>query len=202
MKPELYDVYKRVMTKFGDVYLADRPPLCRAINLEEMMGVLDAGQIVCRGYDHYLDSHFIPGDFTHSGVVINRREIIHSIAEGVESIHPMDFVMDCDRFVVLQPSYSPILEVKEIQVSKVVDRAIWHCEHNKTEYDFTFSDDNKFYCHEFSVDCIEKMGLVVAKSHLIFGIWPFKFVRELYLAQNLIDVCKIVYMFNPSGGRK
>jgi hypothetical protein len=37
----------------------------------------------------------------------------------------------------------------------------------------------------------------VNTTHKTFGVWPIKFERDLYLAQNLIDVCRTVYEFNP-----
>jgi len=191
MNEQLFNIYKRVLTKFGDIYMATEPPLCKAKQLEKMLEVIDAGDIICRGYNYYLDSYFIPGAYTHSGLIINKREIIHSIAEGVQSCHPIDFVKDVDRFIILRPNY----EGKTLP--HAVDRAIWHCEHNKTEYDFTFQDETKFYCHEFVCDCLAVTGIEIAKTKKTFGIFPFKFTRDLYLAQNIIDVCDKIYEFNP-----
>jgi hypothetical protein len=180
MKTELYNIWKSFLTWVGDIYMATEPPLCKAKNIEEMMEVIDAGDIICRGYNYYLDSHFIPGDYTHSGIVINKREMIHSIAEGVQSIHPIDFVKDTDRFCVIRPQYSGN------SVHMAIDRAIWHCEANKTEYDFTFKEDGKFYCHEFTADCLEYAGIRIPKFTKVFGVWPFKFERKLYLASSFL----------------
>lgn len=191
MKPELYDKYKKFLTWFGDIYMATEPPLCRAKQIETMLEFINDGDVICRGYNYYLDSHFIPGDYTHSGIVINKREMIHSIAEGVQSIHPIDFVKDTDRFIILRPKY------KNSYPTKAIERAIWHCEANKTEYDFTFKEDGKYYCHEFSVDCINQEGIYIEKTKKEFGVFPFKFERDLYLAQNLIDACPTIYEFSP-----
>lgn len=201
MKTQIYNLYKGLMTRFGDIYFATEPPECRALQIEILMEVIDAGQIICRGYDPYLDGYFIPGDYSHSGVVLNKREMLHSIAEGVKPIHPIDFVMHCDRFIILQPPYSPVNEVRELEIGKVVDRAIWHNEANQTEYDFTFCEDGKYYCHEFTADCLSQVGIDVPRTTKRFGVWPIRFYRELYLAQNIIDVCKVVFEFNPKKGR-
>jgi len=197
MKEQLFNIYKRFLTWIGDIYMATEPPLCKAKQIESMLEVIVDGDVICRGYNYYLDGMFIPGDYTHSGIVINKREMIHSIAEGVQSIHPIDFIKDVDRFIILRPPYDVGLDTHWRTKALAVDRAIWHCEANKTEYDFTFKDDNKFYCHEFTVDCLNQAGIVVSKVHKNFGVGPFKFKRELYLAQNIINVCKIVYEFNP-----
>jgi uncharacterized protein YycO len=197
MNAWLYGQYSRFLTFFGDIYFAHEPPLCRAAQIEAMLEVIDAGDVICRGYNSYLDGHFIPGAYTHSGIVLNRREMVHAVAEGVCSIHPIDFVKDTDRFVVLRPSFPRSADAKNVAVS----RAVWHCELNKTAYDFTFKDDGRFYCHEFTVDCLAAAGIPVGKTHTTFGVWPFMFRRDLYLADNLIKACATVYEFNPQGGR-
>jgi hypothetical protein len=199
MRPEIYAVYKKVLTWVGDIYMATELPLCTAEQIEIMQELIIDGDVICRGYNYFLDGMFIPGDFTHSGIIINKREIIHSIAEGVQSCHPIDFIKDVDRFIILRPRYDVGLDTHWRTKARAVDRAIWHCDYNKTEYDFLFSDDNKFYCHEFTADCLKQAGVIVKKTHKEFGVWPFKFYRELYLAQNLIDVCGVVYEFNPAG---
>lgn len=194
MNAELYELYSEFLTWFGDLYYATEPPKCKAKQLKDMEAVIDVGQIICRGYNYYLDSHFIPGDYTHSGIVIAKDKMVHSIAEGVDYVDPVDFIKDTDRFIILQPIYNMQNEVRKAQIESVVKEAIWHVEH-QTEYDFTFKDETKLYCHEFSVKCVEKAGIIVNKTHMVFGVWPFKFERDLYLAQNLIDVCSVVYEF-------
>jgi hypothetical protein len=193
MTPEVYDKYKEFLTWFGDLYMATKPPLCKAEQIETLVEIIEPGDVLMRGYNYYLDSYFIPGEYTHSGVVINKREVIHSIAEGVQSIHPIDFIKDTDRFILLRPRYVPNL------IHNVVSRAIWHCEANKTQYDFTFKEDGKFYCHEFTADCLAAAGLIVSQTRKVFGVWPFKFERVLYLADNFREVCFVVYEFNPGG---
>jgi uncharacterized protein YycO len=196
MKEFLYDRWKGFLTWFGDIYVATKPPLCTAIQITDLTELMEAGDVVCRGYNYYLDGKFIPGDYTHSGIIINAREMIHSVAEGVQSIHPIDFIKDTDRFILLRPNYAA-----NDKVFLAIDRAIWHCDCNETEYDFTFEEDGKYYCHEFTCDCLAQAGIVVNKTTKEFGVWPCKFKRNLYLAQNLIDTCKTIYEFNPKGGR-
>jgi len=190
MRPELYEQYSKFMTKFGDLYYATKPPLCKAEQIEIMEEVINAGDILCRGYNYYLDSHFIPGAYTHSGIVLNKREMIHFIAEGADSIHPIDFIKDTDRFIVLRPPYQQNLH-------DAVNQAIWHYDYNKTEYDFTFKEDGKFYCHEGVADCLKESKIIINTTLKEFGIGPFKFKRNLYLAQNIIEKCEIIYEFNP-----
>jgi len=197
MNPHIYAIYKALMTRFGDLYFALEPPAVRAEQIEDLTARLSPGDVICRGYDAYVDGYFIPGDYTHSGICINARQVIHSVAEGVCSIHPVDFVKDCDRFILLNPAYPSAAGLKE-----AIDRAIWHVDANQTQYDFTFQDDGRFYCHELTADCLAAGGISIAKTTKSFGVWPFRFTRQLYLAQNLIDACSVVYEFNPDIGRR
>jgi len=194
MKEFIFNRYKKLLTWFGDLYFATKPPLCKAKQIEEMLSIIKAGDIICRGYNYYLDSYIIPGEYTHSGIVINKREMVHSIAEGVQSVHPIDFIKDTDRFIVLRPKYK-----NESYTYSVIDRAIWHIEANNTQYDFTFSDPNKFYCHEFTVDCLNK-GFIFPKTSIKkFGVFPFNFKKRLYLAKDIINISNVVYEFK--GGK-
>lgn len=190
MKIYLYNLWKRFLTWIGDIMLATSPPKCKAKQIEDMLEIIQAGDVLCRGYSYYLDGIFIPGEYTHSGLVINKREMIHSVAEGVESIHPIDFIKDVDRFIILRPVYG------SDKTYDAVSRAIWHCEANDTEYDFTFKEEGKYYCHEFTADCLNSGGIKIDKTHKVFGVWPFRFERDIYLAQNLIDKIKPIYEFN------
>lgn len=190
MKVWLYDRYRAFLTWFGDIYFATEPPLCTALQIEYLLSTIQPGDVVCRGYNYYLDSHFIPGDYSHSGIVLNSREMVHAIAEGIQSIHPIDFVKDTDRFIILRPHYpwGP---------QESINCAVWHADVNNTQYDFLFNDSQKFYCHEFTADCLNAGGVQPKTTHKVFGVWPFRFSRDIFLAQNLIDVSDVLYEFNP-----
>ena len=189
MKEKLFNLWKRFLTWFGDIYFATQPPLCKAKQIERMMEVIKTGDVICRGYTYYLDGYFIPGEYTHSGIVINERGMVHSIAEGVGYIHPIDFVKDTDRFVIIRPRY------KNNNEQQAIERAIWHSDCNNTQYDFTFSDPNKFYCHEFTVDCLNRAKIYPKTSKITFGIGMFKYTKSIYTAKDIISVGSIVYEF-------
>lgn len=190
MNSFIYTIYKQVMTYIGDVMVATKPPATKAKQMFEMRPYLTAGNVICRYYSYYLDSILIPGEFTHSGIVVNEGTIIHSVAEGVQDIHPIDFVKDTDGFIILRPEYQ-----NKTLLKKAVEKARWHLV-NKTEYDFTFSDPRKFYCHEMTVDCLNDGGIyTVSRSIKKFGIFPFRFLMSLYLAENIIGECRTEYVF-------
>jgi len=193
MKEWIYKKYKAFMTWFGDIYCAFKPPLVRANEIRKTLDIIKPGDVICRGYNYYLDSYFIPGVYSHSGLVIDKSNMIHSIAEGVSKIDIIDFIKDCDAFIILRPV------LNENEIEKVINRAMEHY-NNKTPYDFTFKDPNHFYCHEFTQDCLNYGGIEILPSIVEFGIGLFKFNRTIFLAQNLIDALITIYMYNPEKG--
>jgi hypothetical protein len=184
MKEWLYGRYRQFLTWFGDIMVATEPPLVRAEHIITMETILQPGDVICRKYTYYLDSFLIPGEYSHSGFVVGRNLMAHSIAEGVLYIHPIDFIKDCDGFIILRPHY--------VDKGAAIERAIWHVE-NKTQYDFTFKDRKKFYCHEFTCDCLEKGLVTIPQVKKTFGVFPFSFERELYLADQIIENCQVMY---------
>lgn len=193
MKEWLYARYKGFLTWFGDIYCAFEPPLVRANEIRRVLALIQPGDVICRGYNYYLDSYFIPGVFSHSGLVVDAFTMIHAVAEGVSRIDIIDFIKDCDAFIILRPVLSTSDSVK------VLARAFEHLK-NKTPYDFTFKDPNNFYCHEFTQDCLNYGGIEIVPTETEFGIGIFKFKRTLFLAQNLIDALTTVYIYNPEKG--
>ena len=188
MNSELYSVYKRVMTWFGDIMLATSPPKTKAEQILAMAPYLVKGNVICRYYTYYLDGIFIPGEFTHSSIVAGKDKVVHSVAEGVQIIHPIDFVKDTDGFLIGKPDYP------ESGADRAVDRALWHID-NKSEYDFLFNEPNKVYCHELTADCLRYGGIDIMRTKKTFGIFPFQFTKVIYLADNIIRKCRTEYVF-------
>lgn len=189
MKAKLYSIYKRFITFLGDIMVATQPPKTKAEQIIQMQRLIQTGDIVCRKYSYYLDSYLIAGSYSHSGIVISKDEIVHSIAEGVQFIHPIDFIKDTDGFIILRPRYRDDADRR-----KAIDKAIEHL-NNKVEYDFLFNDPVKLYCHELSADCLLAGGVIVSPTMMIVGVFPFSFRMNTFLADNLIVVCDQVYKF-------
>ncbi len=186
---KLYTLYKRFMTWIGDLMVATKPPRVRSKQILEMLNMIQAGDIICRRYTYYLDSYLIPGKYTHSGIVLSQSEVIHSVAEGVGIIHPMDFVKDCDGFVILRPRYAD-----KNHSDKATQQALIYL-NSAMEYDFLFNDPTKLYCHELTANCLLAAGLGCFTSAVSFGWHPFQFDRNVFLAENLMQVSNIVYEF-------
>lgn len=189
MRAKLYSIYKRFMTWIGDLMVATKPPKTKAEQIVAMLSLIEAGDVICRKYTYYLDSYLIPGEYTHSGIVIGKEEIVHSVAEGVQFIHPIDFVKDTDGFIILRPKYATPEDKKN-----AIIKAFEHV-NNKVEYDFTFNDPAKLYCHELTADCLKAGNVMVFPTMMWVGVFPFRFTTTTFLASNLIAVCSQVYKF-------
>lgn len=74
-------------------------------HIRNALDMLEPGDIVLRGYDHYLDGYFIddPLKYSHGAIYVGDGKIIHAIAEGVGYIDALDFML-CDRICILRPA--------------------------------------------------------------------------------------------------
>jgi uncharacterized protein YycO len=183
MRLMLYKVWTKLLTWFGDLYIAFRIPLIKAKNIRRMMEVIKKGDVLLRRYDAYIDNYFIIKEkYTHSGIVVSDKLAVHSISEGVEYIDIIDFIKDCDGFVILRPNYN-----NKKDIEKVVTKAKSLI---GTEYDFLFNNDtSKLYCHELTNFCLAQVEMdVVPKKRRFF--WVKKIV---VIDGDFLDKFEVVY---------
>lgn len=189
MNEFLYKIYTRIVTWIGDIMFATKPPKTTSRQILDLLDIIKPGDVICRKYTYYLDSYLIPGKYSHSGIVINKDKMVHSISDGVSYIHPIDFIKDTDGFIVLRPKY---------ENDEAINKTLLQCEYyidNKIKYDFLFNDPNKLYCHELSCACLGMGGILIFPSSITLGFFPLKFKKIVYLADDLIKKCDIVYKF-------
>jgi hypothetical protein len=140
-----------------------KPPKVKAKHIRECLKLVKRGDIILRGFDHYLDGKFIKGKYSHTGIVINKRTIAHAVAEGVIYIDILDYIKDCDRFIIVR---FPQLNInKSIRFAKKAVK-------EKLEYDFLFSRESKkyLYCHEFGERFLNSGSIhVKTKESIIYG---------------------------------
>ena len=175
----------RLLNLFGDIKLCPYPPFLYyyrgdyyKVSGKDTLDILSKvvpGDILCRGYDHYLDGYFIPGEYTHSGIYIGDGKIIHAIAEGVCECTLIDFVR-CDRVIVLHTDDHMRREVAVERVKSWLDRP----------YDFSFSDgEDAFYCHELSARAYIEYNPQKIVPYL--GFIRMVSMTPKYLAESLIN---------------
>lgn len=172
MKNIFYKPWKRTLTFLGDIMFAIRPPKVRAKHIRDLLKLAKKGDIICRKYIYHLDNYYIPNKYTHSGIVEDDM-MIHSVIEGVERVDVIDFIKDCDGFIILRPSCN---------IEKMIDYA-------KSKIGLPYDvwidgkDDSSFYCHELT-----------AKS-LIAGGFDFE-LKKVILADDIIKLCEVIYESN------
>ena len=106
----------------------------------EVREIIHPGDILIRGYKHYLDGYFIPGNYTHAAMYLGEDEIIHAMTPDVQYIDLIAF-MRCDRIAVIRPVVSN--KERDTAIARAVSR-----EKIPYDYDFDFKDNGKLSCSE------------------------------------------------------
>jgi len=193
-----YKKWSRLLDIIGDIKLFKYPMFIAydpsklgmdGSRIQEATEILQPGDIVLRGYDFYLDSHFIDGDYSHGSICTGKNEITHAVSPKVCTIHPIDF-MECDRICILRP--------KDKSLAKdAVDKANGFI---GTPYDFGFDtgDSEEVYCFELVSRCYDKIKFERYNIKKIFGLVK----RNVYLAKSFLlnDNLEIVFEYNPRKG--
>ncbi len=167
----IYKLWARFLTWFGDIMVATQPPKVKALQIRELLRLGKPGDIICRKYTYYFDSYFIKGKYTHSGIITDSRNMIHSVAEGVSRIDIIDFVKDADGFVLIRPAKVNIAKMK-IFLTGCIGKP----------YDFIFKKDkDAFYCHELTWNALLAGGAKLPET------------GEIIYADDLLNICKTIY---------
>ena len=114
MKKQLYKIWAKFLTHFGNIKVFKFPmfmvydPDDYAMDgqhVQTAISTLQPGDVVLRGYNHYLDGYFIDDlyGYSHGAIYIGDNKIIHAVSKNVSEIHAIDF-MACDRICILRPS--------------------------------------------------------------------------------------------------
>lgn len=115
--------------------------------IQEVLGVLEPGDVLLRGYKMYADGKFIPGDYSHGAVYIGDNTVIHAVAKGVSKINIISFCM-CDRICILRPRAG---------VRNAIAKAKKFAKDN-VPYDFAFKRNaSALYCFELCAECYPKL---------------------------------------------
>lgn len=149
-----YMRWARFLTRLGNVMFATEPPKMNAEYLRRLLTEVRTGDIICRKYSYYLDSVFIAGEYSHAGVVVDAaagpRSMVHAIAEGVQYVDIIDFVMQTDGFLLLRPPAGLDLHKGIALMHKSVG----------LPYDFIFvGDPDAYYCFELAYAYLNESGL-------------------------------------------
>jgi uncharacterized protein YycO len=161
-----------LLTLFGDIGFVSRFPAIKGKDIIDIIGIIRPGDIIGRSYKYFLDTYFIPGKLSHSGVYIGNDKIVHSVSPAVEETHIIDFIMGTDKIAIVRPT----IENK----TRLVDTVLSFV---GAPYDGLFNkdDSSRFYCHELVYHCL--MGCDVEVN--VAG----KYV----LWDNLLEIGNLIY---------
>jgi uncharacterized protein YycO len=159
MKNAIYKFWSKLLDIIGDIKLYKFPMFVvydptffemTGEKISKAISVMEPGDIVLRGYNMYLDSHFIDGDYSHGSICVSKDSIVHAISPDVCSIHPIEF-MECDRIAILRPK----------DKSKIANALTTANELIGTPYDFNFNsgDQQEVYCFELVAKCYPEMNI-------------------------------------------
>ena len=197
MKKALYTLWSKFLTAFGDLKIFSYPMFfvfdpddfqVTGQDVLDIMSILQPGDIILRGYNHYADGKFIPDKlkFSHGAIFIGDGKIIHAVAEGVSETNVIDFTR-CDRIAIFRPKSgqkAAIRKAKEFLKQKV-------------PYDFGFEKGvSAIYCFELCGECYPKLKIERKTVKKLFGLLK---KENVFLAESFFTSPDMtcIYHCNP-----
>lgn len=176
-------VWTKLLTVIGNIKIFKTPCFCiydpaefdymvRGEVIREIEVLLQPGDVVLRGYKHFLDGYLIPGELSHSGIYIGDGKIIHAVAEGVKEVDLIDF-FQCDKLAILRPASGQ---------DKAIERVKGWLGRG---YDFFFTNESsEFYCHELTASAYKELDIQAYPVK----IWKWKLpcLGQKYLAESFL----------------
>lgn len=205
-----YKIWSKFLTAVGDIKWFKWPfwilydPDEYSVHGKDMMDILDIiqpGDIILRGYKHYVDGFFIKlfsidtsesaigGEWSHGAIYVGNNRIVHAIAEGVSEIDLLDFCK-CDRIAIFRPKK---YKRQAIAAAKKFLR-------EKVPYDFNFTyGSSALYCFELAALSYAKLDIPTFSFKKFFGLVK---KEDVYLAKSFIDSkdVELIYCCNPKFG--
>lgn len=195
-----YGLWSRLVDIVGDVkifkfplfavYDSDEPGMTGEM-VQEAVESLKPGDVLLRGYDHYLDGHFIDGEYTHAGVYVGNDTVVHAISPNVQRCHPITF-MQCDRIMVLRPNDQTLVQAAIEEANRMADAKMPY------DHDFDADDPTEVYCFELAARCYAPLWVRRYSKRYLLGLVH----RDVYLAKSFTD-CEgfhKVFESNPAKG--
>lgn len=171
------------------VYDPDQPKV-DGDHILKVMSKVRPGDVIMRGWRHYLNGYFIPGDYSHGGICIGENKVIHAVPQGVVECNIIDFIM-ADRIIVLRPTHGQELALERAREAVA----------NEVPYDFNMTEgDDAFYCFELCAYCYRPLAIERKRPELLSGLIKRK--EPAWLSASFIespDFAKVLE-YNPDKG--
>lgn len=188
-----YSAKSKFLDVFGDIKVFSHPlwivydPSDYDVSGQDLLDIyslIKPGDVLQRGYNHYLDGWFIPDKhgYSHSGIYVGNNEVVHAVSPAVQKTHLFEFLA-CDRVRILRPKAGAKAAVKKAL----------ECLKKGIPYDFSFSKGaSSIYCHELVPVCYPKARIKRMAASIFCGLIKKK--TPVYLAQSILDspdFCKV-----------
>lgn len=195
MNKIFYSLWSKFLTFFGNIriskyipwlYYDTSDPKADGKVVLDLMKVVQPGDILLRGWDSYLDSIFIRGDYSHAGIYIGNNKVIHAVAPNVCETTIIDFAV-CDRICVIRPKK---YNKNAIKIAKMFVK-----DNIPYDFDFCINDSNALFCFELAVKSYPKIKFQSFKISKFFGIIK----KDVYFADSF-RLCKdatLIFEYNP-----
>ena len=157
------------------------------VHLKKALSMLKPGDIILRGYNHYIDGYFVddPHGYSHGAIYIGDDIVVHAVAKGVSEINVVDF-MKCDRICIIRPDRGQDAAIE--QAKKFAE--------DSTPYDFYFKHGSSaLYCFELCYYCYRDLDIKKIEFKKFFGLVK----RNAYLADSFrkSSDMKVMFEYNP-----
>jgi len=156
--PKHYSFWKKVVANllffFGATIIKERKNLLTEDDFKNAKKVLEKGDVILVGGLKRLSSLIIKGPVTHSIIYTGWNCAVHSIADGVVTIHLHDLLCEYDTMLILRHK-----KANRKKIRKVIAYAF---EQVGRPYNFEFNlNKNKFYCTELVYYAFKNAGLEI-----------------------------------------
>lgn len=157
-------------------------------HLLRIMKVIKPGDVIMRGWRHYLNGFFIPGEYSHGGVYVGNGEVVHAVAKGVVRCNLLDFAM-ADRVCIVRPASHSLAGAAQAELFAS----------QKIPYDYQMTEGQEaMYCFELCAECYRNT-LHIEKQHpqILNGLISRK--EPAWLSASFLNSpdFKKVFEYNP-----
>ena len=183
-------IYRKAVTALGKIKVFKYPMFIQyqprgyrvtGEEIERVMGLAKEGDYLIRGYYDYLDSHLIPGFFTHAGYYCGNNKVIHAVSEGIGPIHLIDFCK-CDYLAIRRDP-----EANAEDAARATQRAVALV---GGDYDVDFKENNRDqYCTELvQTIWLNRIGLRRLQFRFLWAKRSVFLPDQLYTSPRLTTV--------------
>ncbi len=123
----------------AELKLGSTPKITTKVR-DEIIGLLQAGDIVVSRHDGAASNYFLPGYWPHASLFVNENLFLEARKDGVRLREPDD-TLSVDAVVIIRP------KLNQQKIQEAIQRAMSH-EGKSYNFDFDFFNDERLVCTE------------------------------------------------------